>query len=227
MVADLEQRQYGGYGGGGSAPSSTSSAAAALASTGSSEHGPAAVSQASPGYRANIDAAKARSFEIAHGTLMGISFVLIFPLGGIVVRVLDTPIVGAIHGAMQGLGYVMAIAGVGLGIWLGLNVRYLDYAHTVIGLVIFSLLAVQLALGVLHHRLFLRSARKTPWTYMHVWLGRILIALGIINGGLGLGLANNSNQAKIGYGVVAGVIGLTYYIVAAFYTVRPRSAKAG
>lgn len=37
--------------------------------------------------------------------------------------------------------------------------------------------------------------------------------LGVINGGLGLKLAANTNGGKIVYGVVAGVVGLVYLVL--------------
>lgn len=57
---------------------------------------------------------------------------------------------------------------------------------------------------------------RTVPGYAHLWLGRILIVLGMINGGLGLRLASNTpfetnGQAKaIAYGVGAGVMFLLY-----------------
>lgn len=41
---------------------------------------------------------------------------------------------------------------------------------------------------------------------MHIWWGRILMALGVINGGLGLKLAREDNGPIIAYAVIAGVI---------------------
>ncbi len=40
--------------------------------------------------------------------------------------------------------------------------------------------------------------------------------LAVVNGGLGLKLANNTKNGEIAYGVVAGVIGLIYIIFAVF-----------
>jgi hypothetical protein len=50
-----------------------------------------------------------------------------------------------------------------------------------------------------------------------MWYGRILIILGVINGGLGLKLAGNSKKGEIAYGVVAGVM-LVIYIATAVLT---------
>lgn len=60
---------------------------------------------------------------------------------------------------------------------------------------------------------------------MHLWLGRAAITLGIINGGLGLKLANDSPRAGfIAYGVIAGVVWLVW--VTAIVLGEKRRARA-
>ena len=44
----------------------------------------------------------------------------------------------------------------------------------------------------------------------HKWLGRVLLVLGAINGGLGLQLSANTRKGEIAYGVVAGVVFVVY-----------------
>lgn len=48
---------------------------------------------------------------------------------------------------------------------------------------------------------------------MHVWLGRALITLGVINGGLGLQLSDNTRTGEIVYGIVAALVAITYVTV--------------
>ncbi len=72
------------------------------------------------------------------------------------------------------------------------------------------LLAIQPALGVLHHMNYLKTNRRGLISYVHIWYGRILMALGVINGGLGLQLAGAGNGPVIAYGVVAGVVFVSY-----------------
>jgi hypothetical protein len=54
------------------------------------------------------------------------------------------------------------------------------------------------------------------WSYLHLYNGRIMITLGIVNGGLGLFLAGAANGLKIAYGVIAGVIWLVWMAAAVF-----------
>lgn len=60
----------------------------------------------------------------------------------------------------------------------------------------------------------------------HVWLGRIIVTLGIINGGLGLKFANNSTRGvRITYGVLAGAIWTSYMAYAAVSEARERKSE--
>lgn len=71
----------------------------------------------------------------------------------------------------------------------------------------------------MHHLLFKKHLRRTFWSYAHLWLGRIIVTLGIINGGLGLRLARKlpivgppGRGAIIGYSAAAGVMWLLYVL---------------
>jgi sulfite exporter TauE/SafE len=64
--------------------------------------------------------------------------------------------------------------------------------------------------GLLHHRLYLQTGGRTPVSHLHIWLGRAALICGIINGGLGLKLSQNTTGGEIAFGVVAGVMMLVY-----------------
>jgi len=83
-------------------------------------------------------------------------------------------------------------------------------AHTILGPVIVVLLFFQPIIGLIHHRKFYRLQKRTAWSYAHIWHGRVLIVLGIINGGLGLQLAGNSKTDTIVYATAAGLVGTVY-----------------
>ena len=168
--------------------------------------------------------AQRRAFRIAHGTLMGTAFTIMLPLGAVLLRMLPSHYRVPVHAGMQLSAYTLILAGMGLGIWLGRRVRYLDYAHTVIGLVVISMLSIQAALGAWAHASFRVEGRGVWMGLVHTWLGRALLALGIINGGIGLMLADNTTGGEIAYGVVAGVMG-TVYIAAIAWWIRTRIAE--
>lgn len=81
-------------------------------------------------------------------------------------------------------------------------------------------LLLQVVLGVGTHVAYGRKEKEkggpvgyTGWvwlSFVHRWAGRGLIALGMVNGGLGLKLAQNTNGGIIAYAVVAGLAGLVY-----------------
>lgn len=164
----------------------------------------------------------------------------LIPVGGILVRSgIRSPWVVRIHAVLQSLSYLVYIAAAGLGVYLVRSLSYGRYSlwddpHTKLGIAILVLAFFQPILGVVHHMLYKRRARaaksgasskpagRTAPGYVHLWLGRILIVLGMINGGLGIRLANQSpfethtNTKAIAYGVGAGVMFLLYVWFVAF-----------
>ncbi|KAI9844188.1 MAG: hypothetical protein M1838_002291 [Thelocarpon superellum] len=223
----LKKRQYGyGYGGAPTTmavvPANTAAASPQAGGYGGGSSGGGSSDGDSDGDDdsygggySSVAATQQRNFQIAHGTLMGLAFVVIFPLGGIVVRTLNSPSVAYVHGSIQAIGYAVVLAGLGVGVWLAQHDASFHVPHTVIGLVVVGLLAVQLALGILHHSMYLRTRRASVPTHLHIWLGRIVLLLGLINGGLGLQLADNTRSGCIAYGVVAGIVGVSYFVITA------------
>jgi hypothetical protein len=104
-----------------------------------------------------------------------------------------------------------------------LNINGINY-HPIIGLVVFAALFFQPILGLIHHSQFKKLRRRQTWSHLHLWNGRIMIPLGIINGGLGLGIAGASKGIKAAYAAIAGVLGGLWILVAVFSEVRRRQA---
>ena len=57
---------------------------------------------------------------IAHGVIMAFTFVIVFPLGALLIRLASVKGLVWVHAAVQGLGYISAFAGLGLGIYIGM-----------------------------------------------------------------------------------------------------------
>lgn len=85
--------------------------------------------------------------------------------------------------------------------------------HPIIGIVLLLLVLVQPFLGWLHHRNFKRYLRRTVPSHLHLWNGRVLVILGIVNGGLGLQLAGANDTQKLAYTIVAAVLGGAWIIL--------------
>ena len=88
------------------------------------------------------------------------------------------------------------------------------------------LLLLQPFFGLAHHFRFRKTHKRGVFTQIHVWYGRLLILLGIVNGGLGLQLAANAKGGQIAYGIVGGIFGVAIFIIAIVVGMkRPRSAN--
>lgn len=120
-----------------------------------------------------------------------------------------------------------------MGIYLVRELSFGQYTlwsdpHTKLGVAILVLALLMPFLGLVHHSMYKRRAAqykeggprpgRTAPGYVHLWLGRLVIVLGMVNGGLGIRLASNSpfssnSKAKIiGYSVGAAVMFLLYVV---------------
>lgn len=88
-----------------------------------------------------------------------------------------------------------------------------------------TLLAIQPALGYLHHLHQLKNGSRGIVSYGHIWWGRILMVLGAVNGGLGLQLTNADDDLIIAYSIVAAVMFLVYAIVKTIVSMRKKSPR--
>lgn len=156
---------------------------------------------------------------------MSVTFVLLFPMGALSLRFARTKIPVKVHACWQIVAFMIALIGMGLGIWLGLRVRYLDYLHSILGFAVLGCLVVQALLGALGHAKFKRLGKRSWWGVSHTWWGRGVIALALVNGGLGLLLADNTTGGRVAYGVVAGISVVVYVVVLALYYLKGRSSK--
>ncbi|KAH7109648.1 integral membrane protein [Dendryphion nanum] len=123
----------------------------------------------------------------AHAILACLAWAFVFPLGGIMIRLLSFPGLLWTHAYLQIAGFCMYTAAIGLGIPLSNNPKFwrMENKHVLIGLIIFGLFFLQIFTGYLHHVMFVKKGGRTIWSMMHLWSGRICVTLGIINGGFG------------------------------------------
>ena len=200
-------------------------------------------------YKQSASFKKSSRILITHAVLGTLAWAFFAPLGAILIR-LDIPGVNLLrlHIICQVSVYAMTIATAGLGIWTAIGAsKYGSIwtnCHVVIGLVVFAVASIQPWLGWIHHIIFKRrminlrkgADTKTPGrtsiTVSHIWIGRTLILLGVINGGLGLRLAattpfqtqSTTRKAEIAYGVLAGLMFLLFAAVSIVFEHR-RAAR--
>src|ERR1700744_3302120 len=96
----------------------------------------------------------------------------------------------------------------------GLMAQMWHWPHQIFGTIIVLLFIAQPILGFVQHRQFLRTGVRSIYSSLHVWDGRVLICLGIINGGLGLQLAKNSTGGQKAIYIVMTILMLFTYVSA-------------
>lgn len=64
-----------------------------------------------------------------------------------------------------------------------------------------------------HHQLYKANKANNTLRLAHIWFGRLLIILGMVNGGTGLYLVANSPGGEKAYGSLAGIIGVIYILL--------------
>lgn len=190
-------RQGGSQTGSGVSPTPSSSSSSSSGSSGGDSSSGGETSQPSD------------AFIMAHGILAAIAFLVLFPIGAVLVRI--PSLSPWVHAGMQIFAYCCFVAAAGLGIYLATSLGDLTETHPIIGMVLLGLLFFQPLGGFLHHRAYKDKEGRTTVSYLHVWLGRACVLLGIVNGGLGLELAGDVKKSYIiAYSVVAGVMGLLF-----------------
>jgi uncharacterized membrane protein len=94
------------------------------------------------------------------------------------------------------------------------------HRHLIIGETVFALLALQVVMGVVHHVLFRKYGKRQVWSHLHTWLGRALITLGIVNGGIGMQLGELSRTATIVYRVFAALVWVAWMGISVYGEIK-------
>jgi len=159
----------------------------------------------------NIDSGltKFDKILIAHGTLMSVSFLFLFPFGVSIIRFLSSVVPSAVwtHAGFQIMTWFIVVIGFGMGYWMA-NLTFTHWVdkHQIFGAVIVWLFTLQILFGLWHHAYFKQHKRRGLPSYMHLFFGRSLMLCGVINGGFGLDLAAAPRPWIIAYAVIAAVV---------------------
>ncbi|KAI0841885.1 iron reductase domain protein [Hypoxylon sp. FL0890] len=146
-----------------------------------------------------------------HGLIMGIAFLLLFPVGVFAMRSGSTKAF-KYHWIIQVVASGSTVAGFVLGLTIG---RKLNTFHQILGITLVTCLGVQSILGWRHHMVFLRIRRRTWLSHSHIWLGRAMIIGGWSNLITGLVLRGYSRVSitVMGFAVGLEAIALTSWLV--------------
>ncbi|KAF7935339.1 uncharacterized protein EAE97_008246 [Botrytis byssoidea] len=279
----------------------TSTSAATTSSSGNSTDSSSSSSSSSSSGLSPV-----QSYDMAHGIIMGITVVLLFPLGALSMRVFGRP---WLHAILQILSFSFLIVGLGLGIklaglkygsigesttlakrivideitkrqfgnfgsstftgtppWATATSTYTggfgrptstsdsgsgsssdsgssssgtaavtgaavtpslgkiisNTTHMIFGIILVILFFIQPFLGLIHHWRYMRAQQRGIFGHIHLWYGRILIVLAVINGGLGLQLAANTRNGEVAYAIVAAFMGASYIGVVILTSMRKK-----
>ncbi|CAI7602243.1 unnamed protein product [Penicillium pancosmium] len=168
--------------------------------------------------------------KIAHAVLMTLVFVASFPFAAIALRLFPSSSTVTIHATLQLFNLVLSIAGLAVGILMSQQIHLMRHYHPIIGIIVVASLSVfQPAMGLIQHRHFHKTGRKGMFAYLHRWLGRSMIVLGIINVGLGFQLTgwrdpSAPRGAVISCSVVAGMVGVGYVTILLLSSVKKQRA---
>ncbi|KAI1207351.1 putative iron reductase domain protein [Annulohypoxylon truncatum] len=128
---------------------------------------------------------------MAHGVIMILVFVGLFPFGTFVLRFGNWV---RWHGINQAFGFLLTFIASIMGFVISKTYnrsKSFNTAHQVIGLFVFIFLFAQFTLGFMHHRQFKKTKEPTKLAPIHRWLGRLILSLGGLNGVLGFKLAES------------------------------------
>ncbi|KIW19359.1 hypothetical protein PV08_03654 [Exophiala spinifera] len=135
-----------------------------------------------------------------HAFLMVSAFLIVFPAGYLLLRILNNVVV---HWATQTFALLMVCVGTAAGI--GLSIRQdlspnLTSGHQILGLVVFALVVATWVIGFLGHRIYKKTGAPAKIMLGHRVLGPGSILLGIVNTFVGFNFADN-HRGMIIYGI--------------------------
>jgi hypothetical protein len=162
---------------------------------------------------------KLQSIRTAHCIIMSLTFLVLLPVGALLMRTFTFPSLAYVHAAAQLFSLTLALAGFALGVWYIRTTKqaFKDQPHYILGTTVIAMLLLQPVFGFIHHGLYRQYERKTVATYIHVWYGRLIFILALANGALGLKLGKSMRggmeAATIAYSVVAAIVGTLYISV--------------
>ena len=117
-----------------------------------------------------------------HAILLAGSFLLLFPAGTIALRWKG---LFKVHWILQVVAAALCVLGLVIALVLSLqSIQYasFDEYHQIVGIIAVAILIPQLLFGYLHHRNYKRVGRRSWVSHIHLWTGRAVILLGMLDG---------------------------------------------
>jgi len=139
-----------------------------------------------------------------HGFLLTISF-LVLSGGAIVIRSgFDRGF--KLHWLMQASASGVIVLGCLMGIVLSFRHKsQFRSLHQILGLIVLPSVIAQAVLGYAHHVEYKKTEERNVYSWLHIWIGRLLLLVGNLNVGLGLRLAHASWFKFLVWFVILGI----------------------
>ena len=188
--------------------SSATDVPAIVPSTSSSSSSPSSSSSSSGG----SGGVNTRMLFLGHAVLMPIAVILLAV--GTSAMAAKIPHSLRTHGAIQLLAVVLLVIGLPLGVVISGRLQgHFTYAHQILGIVIFGLVILQAFNGTLNHLIYRsRGLTSRPWwNYVHIWTGRVIVLVGVVNVGLGLMLPYTEVATK--WAIVWWVLAFVFVLI--------------
>ena len=119
---------------------------------------------------------------VLHAVILTGAFGIAMPLAVILLRISRFGFKP--HWILQSLALGASLVGLAIAIYMSAKSTafgHFDAAHQILGILIVTLLLPQAFLGRAHHVQFRRTKRRALVSYLHLWSGRAVIALGMLN----------------------------------------------
>ncbi|MCJ1473424.1 hypothetical protein MMC13_002075 [Lambiella insularis] len=149
---------------------------------------------------------------LIHAVLLVGSFLLLFPLGVIILRWFGK-VKG--HRIMQSFAAFFCTIGLAVAVVFSrVDREFSSFSkpHQIIGIVAVVALFAQAYFGYAHHLHFKKMGRRTTISHLHLWTGRLVVPLGMLNACLGFTLAS---QIPLGIGIAGisiAILTVTYLL---------------
>ncbi|EXJ86278.1 hypothetical protein A1O1_06648 [Capronia coronata CBS 617.96] len=154
-----------------------------------------------------VSGGHSRAGIAVHGFLMVAAFLIVFPMGYLLLRVLEKV---WLHWAVQSLALVMVCIGTAVGIAVSKRNNLtpsLTSGHQILGLVICGLLLITWTVGFVGHRIYKKTGTPARIMIGHRVLGPGTISLGLVNCFVGFRFADNNR------GIVVFAIAMVIVII--------------
>jgi hypothetical protein len=152
---------------------------------------------------------------------MSTCFLVLLPLFALTIYLPSPKRVPFIHAPLQLVTLCLLIGGFALGVNVARELAFTTAYHPIIGEVVLTIIVlIQPAMGLVQHLRYSRTGERGVFGLVHRWTGRLVILLGVINGGCGLKLGRSTSGWPIVVYPLFAAVMLFFYIAVVVFSQR-------